>query len=152
MILGIDPGLASTGWALVANGKLLASGTVKTNPKDYKDISISARCEDIVYQVEKGVEDRRPLCRTKTVIEMPFSGRFKGGSETYFLAGYMAAAFNTAMMVHPLTWSKGYKGKAGERMEAARKAALKHYRVRKRTSEHERDAIAIAYYAEREGL
>jgi len=33
-ILGIDPSLSSTGWAIIENGKVIKSGTIKTSAKD----------------------------------------------------------------------------------------------------------------------
>jgi crossover junction endodeoxyribonuclease RuvC len=33
-ILGLDPSLTSTGWALIENGKLIRCGTIKTKAKD----------------------------------------------------------------------------------------------------------------------
>ena len=47
MILGIDPGVASTGWAVLDKDKLIASGCIKTSKKD----DFSCRLSQIYQEV-----------------------------------------------------------------------------------------------------
>ena len=143
MILAIDPGLASTGWALVDGTRRVGSGTVHTKPKDYQKCSLVARCEDISHGIKQGIGFNKNV---NTVIEQPYSGQFKGGSETYFVAGFLAHAFMPwVMMVNPNTWAKG-------KAEQKRNEAVLVYKVKTRTSEHERDALAIALWAATGGI
>ncbi|MBP8590966.1 crossover junction endodeoxyribonuclease RuvC [Candidatus Shapirobacteria bacterium] len=49
MILGIDPGVASTGWAVLDKNKLIASGCIKTSKED----DFSSRLSQIYKEVEE---------------------------------------------------------------------------------------------------
>jgi crossover junction endodeoxyribonuclease RuvC len=59
-IIGIDPALRKTGWAIIQNNnnslKFIASGTIKTNDKE----SISDRLSDLHYQLAEIIENYHP--------------------------------------------------------------------------------------------
>lgn len=59
-ILGIDPALRKTGWAIIEKNNntlnFVASGTIKTNNKD----KMSDRLLDLHYQLSKIIEQYRP--------------------------------------------------------------------------------------------
>ena len=49
MILGIDPGLENTGWAVIKNGRLVGVGVILTSKKD----SSQARLKKIYEEIQK---------------------------------------------------------------------------------------------------
>ncbi|MDA7705445.1 crossover junction endodeoxyribonuclease RuvC [Rickettsiales bacterium] len=59
-ILGIDPALRKTGWAIIEKNNnilnFIASGTIKTNDKE----SMSDRLSDLHYQLAEIIEDHQP--------------------------------------------------------------------------------------------
>lgn len=157
-VLAIDPGLASTGWALVDGMKYLASGTITTKPGPsvaFRSCDIVDDLRDATYQYRQGEE-------IKLVVEYPevaYLGKaYKGVMENFYVSGFIAGRLSSGYgigwvaTVTPPTWSKGYKGRMGERMEAARNMAVKAFKVTERTSVHSRDALGIALWAVTGGI
>lgn len=152
-VLAIDPGLASTGWALVDGMKYLASGTVTTKPGDGHVLKRAKIIADTIGNCALKVFDSESYA--KIVIEYPqvaFGGNaFKGVMENFFVAGYLAGQSDADYLVNPSTWAIG-KGRMGERMESARNMAVRAFKVTKLASEHERDALGIALWAVTGGI
>lgn len=155
-VLAIDPGLAATGWALVDGMKHLASGTITTNPGDG---DVVKRAHIIVTRIWEAVKIHPDMMGLGDIVveypEVSFGGKaYKGVMENFFVAGFIAGNFNfmNVVSVNPAIWCKSYKGRMGDRMEAARNMAVRAFKVTKRTSEHERDALGIALWAVTGGI
>lgn len=155
-VLAIDPGLAATGWALVDGMKHLASGTVNTKPEG----NVSERALQIAAFISGATAEYRSG-QIRLVVEYPevaYGGKaFKGVMENFYVSGFITGflcylEFHWCHTVTPPTWTKGYKGRMGDRMEAARNMAVRAFKVTKRTSEHERDALGIALWAVTGGI
>lgn len=155
-VLAVDPGLASTGWALVDGMTYLDSGTVHTKPGE----SVMDRATYTADAIMDATHPKRTNDTLHVAIEYPevaFGGKaFKGVMENFYVAGFISGwlgvVFESVTTVNPSVWSKGYKGRMGERMESARNMAVKAFKVKKRTSEHERDALGIALWAVTGGI
>jgi len=59
MILGIDPGVASTGWAVLDKDKLIASGCIKTSKKD-----------DFSYRLSQIYQEVAEICSRWSVVDL----------------------------------------------------------------------------------
>jgi len=55
MILGIDPGLENTGWAVIKNGRLVGVGVILTSKKD----SSQARLKKIYEEIQKIIKKEK---------------------------------------------------------------------------------------------
>lgn len=146
--IAIDPGLASTGWALVDGTTYVASGTARTESGPTAGFRAESIAREIIAEIE-----HYNFRGAWLVVEYPqvaFGGKaFRGVVENFFVAGFLSGKLSMLasrlILVNPSEWSAG-RGRAWERMESARKLALAVYGVRHRTSEHERDALSIALW------
>lgn len=146
--IAIDPGIAATGWALVDGTTYAASGTVRTETGPTAGFRAESIAREILAEIEH--YNYRGAWLVVEYPQVAFGGKaFRGVMENFFVAGYLAGKLSTVasrtILVNPSEWSAG-KGRAWERMESARKLALAVYGVKNRTSEHERDALAIALW------
>ncbi len=68
IILGLDPGLQKTGWGLIGTEgsalRFLASGLIKTNPKDPMGVRLSALHRGLIDVIEKHRPDTAALEET----------------------------------------------------------------------------------------
>jgi crossover junction endodeoxyribonuclease RuvC len=53
MILGIDPGLENTGWGVIDDNKLVASGVILTTKKDKSEVRLEKIFEEIQKVIKK---------------------------------------------------------------------------------------------------
>lgn len=65
VVLGIDPGLAITGWCVINTGKIVSYGAIKTNSKDFH----YERLKKIFIELRKIIKTYNP---DKVVIEKLF--------------------------------------------------------------------------------
>lgn len=146
-ILGIDPGLDVTGWALVEGREILAAGSIKTDAKlsDY----------DRSEQVWRAVRD---LCRTHmgpvAVEGWAYHGSTHGKAATCLpvvLGGIMAMVLAEECQLVTLRrvdvlrrWGLGGTCDKARARRALEAVLTHHERAR---NEHARDAAMVAYAA-----
>lgn len=156
MVLGIDPGLAACGFALIEwpksgatqSPRLLVSGTVKTDTgKSVRDRAGQIEAHICLALQPFGTPHR-------CAVEYPgaaFGGKaFRGVLENFYVAGFLSAAFSAGYNPNPSTWARG-AGRAGERMATSAAQAVAILAPTKRTSEHEREAMAISLWCATQG-
>lgn len=152
IILGIDPGLAACGFALIEwpkasttqSPRLLVSGTVKTEPGG----KMQDRAEEIDRHIGAALKGFGNPDRV--AIEYPgalFGGQaYKGVLENFYVCGYLCGTFKATHTPNPSDWTKSFVGKMKERMADAADHAQRALCPNKRTSQHEREAMAIALW------
>lgn len=72
LILGLDPGLSKSGYALIENGKCLSWGVIKTE----KNKNLNEQIFEIVKKIEKIIINRKPhFCVIETFFFKPTAAR-----------------------------------------------------------------------------
>ena len=153
IIMGIDPSLSSTGYAVVdgvgTKVKLITSGYIKTSPRD---MEIDERINKIAHEVV-GVALR--TCADYIVLERPAFGMNNGVRSVQDLAGLyyviLCKLSRLGYLVIPVMPS-GWKSKVGvkgknrkEQKQSAVDLVERLFKYRVSTND-ESDAICIALY------
>lgn len=152
-VLGIDPGLASCGWAVIENDlnkkyKLLSYGEIKTQLKNLEEhISLSERLKIIFSELEKIIKKYNPdiVC-----IESQFYSKIsKNMINTYFatgivylLCGLMKIQIKDFSAKTIKVAVSGYGSASKLQLKKMIKLLLKN--DKEIASEHINDAIAVA--------
>lgn len=139
--LGIDPGLASTGWGVLdPNGAVVACGTVKTppGPEGPRLVTIAAELERVLAQHEVGEAALEELFMGANRTSVIGVAQARGVIVlTLERCGVPCFQYKPAQVKAAIT---GY-GAAGKQQIARMLAAQG---VRDRLDEHAADAVAIA--------
>lgn len=143
LILGVDPGISITGWALIKDGKLMGSGTIKVpSRKNLKTFS-----QKMLFIIDAlGITGNGTSSYDKVYVEQTFY-RFKQAETSHhkycgvveFLVGTDKVEY-----IAPTTVKKDITGSGKATKEEIQKWVKKKFRV-KLESPDEADAIAIAY-------
>lgn len=152
-VLGVDPGLASCGWAVLEDElnkeyKLLSYGEIKTQSKNSKEyISLSERLEIIFLELEKIIKEYKPdvVC-----VESQFYSRIsKSMINTYFavgivylLCGLLKVQIKEFSAKTVKVAVSGYGSASKLQLKKMIKLLLKN--EKEILSEHINDAIAVA--------
>lgn len=144
LVLGIDPGITITGWALVKDGELLGSGTIKVpTRKGLKTFS-----EKLLFILELlGLENHTSSpSYDKVYIEQTFY-KFKHAETSHHkFCGVMEMFVGSDKVeyIAPTTVKKDITGSGKATKEEVQRWVKKKFKV-KFESPDEADAIAIAY-------
>jgi crossover junction endodeoxyribonuclease RuvC len=142
-VLGIDPGLANLGWAVVSNDKVLECGVIKTQAKMQND----ARLLRIFEELEL-VIDRHELYNAEMANErLPYMAKMKSASsigEVIGVLGLLCSFYKIRRYEYsPMAAKKSATGDGrankDDMIKSARDAGWTGGIV-----EHSADAIAIA--------
>jgi crossover junction endodeoxyribonuclease RuvC len=150
IILGLDPGLASTGFGAIecdtAQPSILTCGYIKTSPKDH----ISHRLHQIHSDVNHLILTMRPdLVAVENVFSMiryPKAGILLGGVLGII---YLAVSQNNILMkeISPKEVKNSLVGHGGADKDQIKETVKKLLRVTDVKSFHAADALAIALTA-----
>ena len=152
-IMGIDPSLSSTGYAIISgvgkDTKIIRSGSIKTTPKDGET---ETRINTIADEVTKKIID---CCTDYIVIERPAFGMGNGVKSTQDLAGlyyvllcrFIRMGF-LVVPVMPSQWKSivGVKGKDRKEQKQSAINLVKQVYNRDVETNDESDSICIALY------
>lgn len=159
MILGVDPGLAHCGWALVTGGDVTECGCIVTEKGE-----ATGDAQRRLEEIGRGLH-RLITMATVVVVEWPgFGGARRPGAMNAMAASQTAAA---AAMVVGLAWGRGrktlqpapvtWRAKLGHKRGkdealhaelALRFSTAQLAAIRKGDLPHILDAIGLALYAE----
>lgn len=145
--LGIDPGLAVTGWGVLRHGQVLAYGQIATSPA----LPLAERIEHIVTQLDRRIRRLKPtVCAVETLFF-----RTVGARSVILTAQVRGALFLLLARRHipvteitPATLKLVITGNgraAKSQVQYMVRALLK---IRERIPAHAADALAAAYCLE----
>jgi Holliday junction resolvasome RuvABC endonuclease subunit len=154
VILGVDPGIAHCGWALVAGGELVERGAVVTE-RDGKATGDQQRRLAEVGRVLHGLIHRADL----VVVEWPgggFGRNAHSAAQTAAAAGAIAGmAWGVGRKVNapaPVTWRAHFGHKRGQDELLHGELTARYHEqlagLRKGDLPHVLDAIGLALYGE----
>ena len=159
VIVGIDPSLANTGWAVLVDGRLERHGTIKTTAKLYPKTDMARRLAYITAELEGALCYALP--RTNGIIRVNIEAPLAiGGARAYgtmlqhtAYGAIMASVYRyyerhgrTAHItaINNMKWrgalGLNIKSTKGQIQDTIQKI------VGKRLGEHESDAVGVALY------
>ena len=138
--MGVDPGLAATGIAVVDHGVVIYRSTARTGTEE----SDPERCDELADAVLSAALDHAP---DLVVVEgYQYQGARTQGRNALrmpLLIGWICGRLQTP----PLLATRTEWGRAlGAMQDAGQAAALAHLRGEKLRTAHERDAACLALY------
>lgn len=147
-ILGIDPGLANLGWAVVQGSNVLDCGVITTKASQQRDIRLLH-----IYEELESIVDKHDMFKQHMANErLPYSAKMNSASSTgevIGVIGLLSAFFQMYRFEYsPMAAKKSAvgSGKATkeEMIQSARNAGWNGS-----IKEHSADAIAIAFLHQR---
>ena len=140
-VLGIDPGLANTGWAVIRRRRYVASGVIKTRPKELRAVRLQKVSSALVaIAIAHDIE--------QAAMETLFGGKRRIHHTAEMLGAIRLALWNAGYMVFDIAPAQA-KAAVGHR-SAAKKGKVAEGVARAlninvaRMANHETDACAIA--------
>jgi len=139
VILGVDPGLACVGVAVLSSTQgLVMSTTIKTTPKD----PLIARVCQVQSYIDHYADMFKPTCMAFESYQNYGRVHWNGVQTLYVIGAFITSARSCRLVSFTAAECKqGTKGKDG-----IRKLVEQHYGAAKRT-QHEIDAIAVCMRA-----
>ena len=157
LVLGIDPGLTRTAWALLSNDErspirptLIHLGEVKTS----RDQSTLRRCVDIVFPLTWAMRDwpRGIIVIIERGIINPKQSPVAGGDINLLIGMMVSAACHRNVPIQdihfvlPQTWRTRILGAANLQCRLEHLEGIVDLAQKKVRNQDQRDAIAVAYY------
>lgn len=148
-ILGIDPGLANTGWAVIHGSTVIDCGVITTKASQQRDARLLH-----IYEELESVVDKHDMFRQHIANErLPYSAKMASASsigEVIGVIGLLSAFFQMYRFEYsPMSAKKSAAGSGKatkeEMIKSARDAGWQGG-----LKEHSADAIAIAFLHQRE--
>lgn len=142
-VLGIDPGIANLGWAVLDGRRIVACGVIKTQPKQQHDARLFA-----IYTELENIVDKYDLFAGHMANErMPYGAKLQAASgigEVIGVLGLLASFYQMRRFEYsPMAAKKDATGSG----KATKDDIIQHARDlgwEGQLVEHSADAIAIA--------